>query len=266
MFAAMEAYCGPQTLAQIVREWGVENAAVPGGEVDPGLLQYKMVEAGNADPTSQGILNKEVAPPKKERPEWNRGITAYTVSENYFGEKIDFDRRPEDYEADPLLRIKDVRERYKDGVTHKRAASSFAQALFGAVYLHAGRAAAKAFFNAHITSRKLDLASTFVFKQPTRELSRLCAREGFESPVARILSETGRNSRTPVFVVGVFSGRDKLGEGTGASLDEARFRAAANALKGWYLYSPMETRVPSDVEGGGKEWKPVLIDGGEVIV
>ena len=69
-----------------------------------------------------------------------------------------------------------------------------------------------------------------------------------------------------MFVVGVFSGREKLGEASGASLDEARFRAAIAALKGWYLYSPVEVRVPSDVEGGGKEWSPVLVDGGEVIV
>jgi large subunit ribosomal protein L44 len=38
------------------------------------------------------------------------------------------------------------------------------------------------------------------------------------------LSETGRFSNSPVFVVGVFSGSDKLGEGFGASLKMAEYR------------------------------------------
>ena len=66
-------------------------------------------------------------------------------------------------------------------------------------------------------------------------------------------------------MVGVFAGKDKLGEGAGASLDEARIRAAVAALKGWYLYSPLQVNVPSQAEGG-REWEPVLVDGGEVIV
>lgn len=87
--------------------------------------------------------------------------------------------------------------------------------------------------------------------------------------MAGIISETGRLSRHPVFVVGVYSGHDKLGEGVGSSLDEARNRAAVAALKSWYLYSPLEVYLPSDTEDGGEKarrWKPGLIDGGEVIV
>ena len=73
-------------------------------------------------------------------------------------------------------------------------------------------------------------------------------------------------SRHPVFVVGVFSGKDKLGEGMGGSLDEARIRAAISALKGWYLYSPLDVRVPSEMEGEvGKPWTPLLVDGGEIV-
>lgn len=74
-----------------------------------------------------------------------------------------------------------------------------------------------------------------------------------------------------MFVVGVYSGKDKLGEAAGGSLDEARIRAASAALRGWYLYSPADRgRVPSDVEGQKegekhKEWEPVYIDPGEII-
>jgi dsRNA-specific ribonuclease len=149
--------------------------------------------------------------------------------------------------------------------TLEDASKSFVRALVGAIFLHSGRAAAKSFHQQHILSRHLDLASLFSFRHPTRDLSRLCAREGFEPPVARLLSETGRLSRHPVFVVGVYSGHDKLGEAAGSSLQEAKVRAAAVALKGWYLYKPIEVTVPSDAEDKRKRWIPNVPDIGEII-
>ncbi|EME86097.1 uncharacterized protein MYCFIDRAFT_210407 [Pseudocercospora fijiensis CIRAD86] len=150
------------------------------------------------------------------------------------------------------------------------ASASFVRALVGALYLHAGTEAAKAFHKAHVLSRHLELHKMFDFKYPTRDLSILCRREGFEPPVARLISETGRLSRTPVFVVGVFSGNDKLGEGAGSSLNEGRVRAAAAALRSWYLYSPPPSEIvlPSEVEGSSKiqkVWKPQLVDPGEIV-
>ena len=252
----MRAYVGKAPLTALTKEWGIEIAATPGGEVDPGLLQYKRKKPGNAEAEEgTGLLAKDAEQERKEklRKPWRRGITSFTISDSYFG-------------AEGGTQEQEALESLKLGIKHETACYNFVRAVFGAVYIHCGRLAAKNFFNAHIASRKLDVSKLFEFKSPTRDLSRLCAREGFEGPVARILSETGRTTIAPVFVVGVFSGKEKLGEGTGASLEEARIRGAINALKGWYLYSPLEVRVPSDVEGGGKEWKPVLIDGGEVIV
>lgn len=40
----------------------------------------------------------------------------------------------------------------------------------------------------------------------------------------RLLKETGRHSISPVFVVGAYSGVDKLGEGFGSSLKMAEYR------------------------------------------
>ena len=157
-----------------------------------------------------------------------------------------------------------------EGVTLEAASASFIRAVAGALFLHAGSAATKSFHQNHVLSRHLPLHTLFHFTHPTRDLSRLCAREGFEPPVARLLSETGRLSRTPVFVVGVFSGEDKLGEGAGSSLNEARVRAAAAALRSWYLYSPPDSQIvrPSDVESGRpalSKWRPQLIDIGEIV-
>ena len=265
VFAAMYAYCGPKTLLSITREWGVDIAAEPGGEVDPGLLQCKLTVPGNAAVGNTGIQEKEIAGQDVER-SWKRGLSSRSVTDNYFGDEV---RRTEaDYAERPELKKQDaaLTQQGKE-TTVERASTNFVRAVMGAVYLHGGRKAAKLFFKEHILSRHLAIGRMFDFREPTRDLSRLCAREGFESPVARILSETGRKSRHPVFVVGVFSGRDKLGEAAGGSLDEARVRAAVHALKGWYLYSPLDVRVPSDAEGDTTTpWTPVLVDGGEVIV
>ena len=259
----MSAYCGSKTLAAITREWGVEVAAAPGGEVDPGFLQCTRQEAGNASVNGTGTQVKDLPKAEQQTRGWRRGASSKTVDDGYAGD--DIERTETDYAERPELRQEDIQRRAKRGVTLEEASTGFVSALMGAVYLHAGKKATYNFFKAHILSRHLDVSRLFEFRQPTRDLSKLCAREGFESPVARILSETGRLSRHPVFVVGVFAGKDKLGEGSGGSLDEARIRAAVGALKGWYLYSPLEVRVPSEATEG-KPWEPVLVDGGEVVV
>lgn len=248
VFAAMYAYVGPRALAAITREWGVQAAAAPGGEVDPGLLQLKW-----APPEPRPELPKlQLVSSAPDETGFRRSISSRSVYDDQFGE-IQPRRSPQDPEKEKET-------------TLEKASSNFVQAIMGAVYLHAGRAAAKKFYREHFMSRQLNMANLFQFKQPTRDLSRLCAREGFQSPVARMLSETGRKSRHPVFVVGVFSGNDKLGEGAGSSLDEARIRASVAALKGWYLYSPLEFRVPSETEEPGhRPWNPVLVDTGDVV-
>lgn len=252
VFAAMNAYCGPKALATITREWGVQPAAAPGGEVDPGLLQFRHVLPGEKNP----LPKEDVISTMNKGPETNyqrHSLSSRTVHDNAFGEKR-----------------KDAQGRLLDrsqGVTTESAAAEFVRAVVGAIYLHAGRSATKSFYKNHFMSRQLNLAALFSFRYPTRDLSKLCAREGFEPPVARILSETGRTSRHPVFIVGVFSGREKLGEGAGSSLDEARTRAAVAALKGWYLYSPLDWQLPSDAEElNAKPWSSQFVDVGDIVV
>ncbi|KAI9688086.1 MAG: hypothetical protein M1822_001592 [Bathelium mastoideum] len=323
LFAAQSAYVGPRTLAALSQEWGVETAACPGGEVDPGLLQFTQIDPGAPPPN---MLKPGFSSRSNDGRSYRRGVSSRIVYDDQFGDMqadpnsgieltdpapppaslippaskpsyltpnhISPDRQPT---SSPAIRYAPPPSRM--GTTHERARQTFVRALLGALYLHCGKPYTRSFFRSHILSRTLrpstpspsstfsspsaggsgtfgnagpqGLASLFAFTQPTRDLSRLCAREGFVPPVARLVSETGRHSRHPVFVVGVYSGRDKLGEGAGASLDEARNRAAANALRGWYLYSPVEVSVPSDVEGEGKGkrgYVPAVIDPGEVVV
>lgn len=243
LFAAAYAYNGPKTLQMIAHEWGVEAAAAPGSEVDPGLLQFSKLKPGTS-------LRSEGSMRPDKSPNWRRGVSSRVVYDDEFGDTIPKEKD----ESQPLAT--------------ETAYAGFVRAVVGAIYLHSGREAAKTFVKQHILSRHLDISSLFAFKDPVRELARLCSREDFEFPVARILSETGRLSRTPVFVVGIFSGKDKLGEGAGPSLQEARIRASVAALKSWYLYSPGgNARVPSDMErpNGNREWEAVHVDIGEII-
>jgi len=242
LFAAAYAYSGPKTLQLIAKEWGVEDAAAPGSEVDPGLLQFSKMKPGTRFPSEVGSV-------RNDRDFFRRGLSSRMVYDDDFGDKVQKDAD----ESAPL--------------PTEKAYANFVKAVVGSLYLHCGREQAKRFVKQHILARHLNVSQLFRFKDPVRELARLCQRENFDHPIARMLSETGRQSRSPVFVVGIYSGEDKLGEGAGASLPEARIRASANALKAWYLYSPgPDARVPSEMEQpGAKEWEPAHIDIGEIV-
>lgn len=246
LYEVLRAYSGKESLHQVARRWGVEAAAAPGEEVDPGLLQWSAGDQKLAS-TRWGYVRAE----QERRNVYRRGISSRVVLDDDFGDSVsDAPATPETYHS-----------RQDD------AFASLVQAVVGSVYTYCGREAAKSFVTSHILSRQVNVASLFVFKRPTRELSMLCAREGFEAPVARLESETGRLSRTPVFVVGIYSGREKLGEAAGPSLGTARRKACMAALKAWYLYSPgNKVRVPSDMmDQDAKPWTPPHIDPGEIV-
>ena len=249
--AAMHAYISPQALFQVGREWGVEDAFEPTLEVDAGLLQFKRLKPGEP---------------------WG--------PERFFKTGDESALEPPNPKPKSTLELEAGKEKEVEGIPLSHATANFAKSVFAGIYLHESPSSAHHFFRQHITSRHLDVSRLFNFEQPTRHLSRLCAREGFEPPVARLLSETGRRSRAPVFIVGAYSGEERLGEGFGASLDEARIKAAVSALKGWYLYSPVVgggADRPSRMEDGGREqerleeeggrgFSSVFVDVGEVIV
>ena len=307
LFAAQYAYVGAQTLAALREEWGVEAVAAPGPEVDAGLLQLKRVQPGNAMAEGEGMRVKDLpgvsrlkgsGRPNERWGNYRRGVSSRIVYDDEFGDLqsglpgqggedvMPFPGAQISTSSDetlatsadpyPTSSTSSTSSSLPGATTLTTASATFIRALTGALHLHSppknNTNAAQTFHKTHILSRHLPLHTLFNFTHPTRDLSRLCAREGFEPPVARLVSESGRLSRSPVFVVGVFSGEEVLGEGVGGSLDEARVRAAAAALRGWYLYSPPgeEVRLPSSVEGwsggGGKErWRSQMVDIGEIV-
>ena len=263
---------GPRALAAISREWGIEAATSPGEEVDPGLLQFNRLPPDHvADRTrtnhSRDHLSRNESQgqskiPNEARVHWRRSISSRVIYEDQFGE-IQPHLTASDGESQTTLPISPM-------TTLEDASKNFVRAVLATIYLYGGRNSCKQFYSSHFLSRQLDIALLFDFRQPARDLSRLCAREGFEPPIARLISESGRKSHHPVFIVGVYSGSDKLGEGVGSSIDEASFKASASALRGWYLYSPYTFSTPSSFTGDptnkeSKVWQPAPIDIGEVI-
>ena len=69
----------------------------------------------------------------------------------------------------------------------------------------------------------------------------------------RLISETGRHSISPVFVVGAYASSDststqKLGEGLGSSIKMAEYRACENALRRIYLAPSVESLLSTSAE------------------
>lgn len=278
IWEVMKGYAGTQTLHQISLSWGVESAAAPGGEVDPGLLQFDLTN-NKLGIALTGLGYERVEQLRLGGNRWRRGISNRVVFDDDFGVAVKGARAQDPAEQNGGESEVDTDSHEKEEHSYtsygnedtralaEKAHAYFVRAVVGAVYTHCGREPAKAFVKAHFLSRSLDVSKLFRFHSPVVELATLCKREDFEAPVARMLSETGRASRTPVFVVGIYSGKDKLGEGSGPNLDSARYKAAMNALKAWYLYSPGDkVRVPSDMlQEDAKPWEPAHIDIGEVI-
>ncbi|CAK5273968.1 unnamed protein product [Mycena citricolor] len=128
-------------------------------------------------------------------------------------------------------------------VQRSDALASIPRALTALVYTHRSLPSARHFVHTHfLLSRSVDIRSFIKFVDPKKALKEMVAKFGREPPKSRLLKETGRFSNSPVFVVGIFSGEDQIGEGFGASLRMAEYRAAEDAVLRVYL-----TRTPAEL-------------------
>lgn len=76
-------------------------------------------------------------------------------------------------------------------------------------------------------------------ENPKKTLTAVLRQMKKTPPVSRLLHETGRLSCTPLYLVGVYSGLEKMGEGAARSIREAERRAARDALhKMFFVENP----------------------------
>ena len=94
----------------------------------------------------------------------------------------------------------------------------------------------------------LDLQETLKLQHPRFMLKKILSSQGRPKPVSRLISESGRATHFPSFVVGVFSGEDCLGEGTGTSLRRAELEAMCTALQTHFQKELSACALPSDNE------------------
>ncbi|KAG0288533.1 hypothetical protein BGZ98_004226, partial [Dissophora globulifera] len=151
-------------------------------------------------------------------------------------------------------------------LSHRTVKASVVRAVVGAIYSDQGLIKARDFVHAHLLSREFKLETLLQIEEPKRYLSVLMKRLGRERPVARLMAETGRQSKAPVFIVGVYSGTEKIGEGFGSSLKMAETRANKDALTKYYLEEQKDFGLPSDVEIEGKVYTPTKVGDTQIVV
>jgi large subunit ribosomal protein L44 len=138
-------------------------------------------------------------------------------------------------------------------IGRKRVVGKTVLSIVGAIYHEHGALAAREFVHQHILTRDVPIESILNVQMPKRVLSALMKRKAMQPPISRLIRESGRKSNAPLFVVGVYSGSDKLGEGFGSSIKMAEHRAAKDALMTYYLSEVKDFALPSDMEAAQQE-------------
>jgi large subunit ribosomal protein L44 len=134
--------------------------------------------------------------------------------------------------ADALKSI----QKTKTDTTPPAVTSWIVESLVGLIYQEMGAKEAREFISKHVLSRTVDTEAHYnnylKMRAPKLILSRLLKTQGKPAAVARLLKESGRTSSTPVFIVGIYSGTEKIGESYGSSLKMAEVKVFFNLIVG----------------------------------
>jgi ribonuclease-3 len=108
------------------------------------------------------------------------------------------------------------------------------ESIIGAIYMDKGLSEAENFINTHITPLTEDIVKSKAWIDSKSSFQEKAQENLGTTPTYKTVRETGPD-HDKEFVVGVFVGGEKLGEGEGKSKQDAEQEAARNALKnkGW---------------------------------
>lgn len=104
------------------------------------------------------------------------------------------------------------------------------EAVIGALYLDGGYGAAKKFVNARVLTKLDEVIRQGLDKDAKSELQERAQAEWKVTPEYRIIAERGPDHQKE-FTAAVFFGAERMGEGGGASKQDAEVEAAKNALE-----------------------------------
>lgn len=129
---------------------------------------------------------------------------------------------------EPLLRLSRGEKRGTDRAREQILANSF-EAVIGALYLDQGYDVAKRFITDNLLTTFKEILKTGSWMDPKSHLQEIAqSREG-QTPVYKVLDETGPD-HDKTFTVGVFVGGVLKGEGSGPSKQAGQQKAAEVAL------------------------------------
>jgi len=104
------------------------------------------------------------------------------------------------------------------------------EAVIGAIYLDSGYETAKEFVLRDIIVELPLIINEGTYLDPKSKLQEIIQEKQGVTPTYQVISEQGPD-HDKVFLVGVFIGNTRVGEGKGPSKQEAEVAAAENALK-----------------------------------
>ena len=122
-------------------------------------------------------------------------------------------------------------------------------ALIGAIFKDQGPKSAKKLVHNFIVSQLTDknLDEVVKLQHPRLMLHSILASLGRPKPISRLLSESGRATHFPSFSVGIYSGNNFLGQGTGTSLKRAEQEAMVTVLRSHFEKELAAASLPSDL-------------------
>lgn len=104
------------------------------------------------------------------------------------------------------------------------------EALIGAIFLDQGYKKCHEFITKFIISYLGEILAKGLDVDPKSRLQEISQSKFNVTPAYKLISESGPD-HSKVFVMGVFIGEEKFGEGTGSSKQQAEQNAAADAIK-----------------------------------
>jgi len=106
------------------------------------------------------------------------------------------------------------------------------EAIIGAIYLDLGYDTAKDFITKRIIARLPEILETGTWVDPKSKFQEMAQERDGQTPQYKVLEESGPD-HDKVFVVGVYVGKQLLGQGKGSSKQTAQQMAAESALKAY---------------------------------
>ena len=124
-------------------------------------------------------------------------------------------------------------ERKSFGRSRQLILANTFEAMVGAMYLDQGYDVAKEFISRNLLVRLDHILEAKLYIDPKSEFQEMAQEKDGFTPRYEVIGEDGPD-HSKKFVVGVFVGETKWGEGSGTSKQSAQQEAAADAIKKYH--------------------------------